>query len=259
MATMSGHIYSLGTPADHHPLKTWPAQVPGRSQFVARHDQVPPPTHNTPRTARIITHAALHVIYACATCIVRNAYGPAVLRTGLLLPAPRAAVPVDSIALSHGVHEGTVDVGACGVRPCDRRCRETLLAVQVGVYAKHMTRQVRDIRGTMFPVEFEIIDKQDSPAAIAAAAQSTADGTPTVKFAKPSAPYTVKILLSVRHPPQCRQAPLAHAPLLPSPAFPTHCQARIPHDPAHREQQPSAGLCTPPASLCDSNSRSGDD
>eukprot|EP00892_Ulva_mutabilis_P001015 jgi/Ulvmu1/10914/UM007_0091.1 len=104
VATMSGHLYSLGTPAEHHPLKTWPQQVPGTSQFVARHGQV-------------------------------------------------------------------------------------------GVYAKSMTRQARDIRGSMFPVEFRIIDELDSPAAVAAAAAAS-PGTPTAEFKKPSAPYTVKIMLS---------------------------------------------------------------
>lgn len=43
VSTMSGHVYSLGTPAEYHPLKTWPQQVPGRSNFVARHDQAGPP------------------------------------------------------------------------------------------------------------------------------------------------------------------------------------------------------------------------
>lgn len=42
VSTMSGHLYSLGTPAEYHPLKTWPQQVPGSSDFVARHDQVRP-------------------------------------------------------------------------------------------------------------------------------------------------------------------------------------------------------------------------
>lgn len=40
VATMSGHLYSIGTPAFDHPLKTWPQQVPGSSNFVSRHAQV---------------------------------------------------------------------------------------------------------------------------------------------------------------------------------------------------------------------------
>lgn len=67
-----------------------------------------------------------------------------------------------------------------------------------------MTRQARDIRGMMFPVEFEIIDRLDSPEAIAARTQAAADGTKPPVFPKPSAPYTVKVLLSVcLLPPLC--------------------------------------------------------
>ena len=40
VTTMSGHVYSFGTPGEYHPLKTWPAPVPGHANFVARHDQV---------------------------------------------------------------------------------------------------------------------------------------------------------------------------------------------------------------------------
>jgi hypothetical protein len=40
VATMSGHLYAIATPGEYHPLKTWPQQVPGISNFVARHDQV---------------------------------------------------------------------------------------------------------------------------------------------------------------------------------------------------------------------------
>lgn len=40
VSTMSGHLYSIGTPALDHPLKTWPQQIPGTSNFVARHAQV---------------------------------------------------------------------------------------------------------------------------------------------------------------------------------------------------------------------------
>lgn len=40
LSTMSGHLYSFGTPAEYHALKTWPQQVPGQSVFVARHDEV---------------------------------------------------------------------------------------------------------------------------------------------------------------------------------------------------------------------------
>lgn len=70
--------------------------------------------------------------------------------------------------------------------------------VQVGIYAKQMTRNAPDIRGGMFPVEFTIIDRLDSPQAIADAAQAAADGTPTAEFKKPNSPYHVKVLLSVR-------------------------------------------------------------
>lgn len=70
--------------------------------------------------------------------------------------------------------------------------------MQVGIYAKEVTRRAPDIRGGMFPVEFTIIDRLDSPQAIAAAAQAAADGTPTAQFKKPNSPYSVKILLSVR-------------------------------------------------------------
>jgi hypothetical protein len=40
VSTMSGHLYSFGTPAEYHPLKTWTQQVPGQSIFVARHNEV---------------------------------------------------------------------------------------------------------------------------------------------------------------------------------------------------------------------------
>ena len=40
LTTMSGHVYSFGTPAEYHPLKTWPQAVPGQANFVARHDMV---------------------------------------------------------------------------------------------------------------------------------------------------------------------------------------------------------------------------
>lgn len=73
--------------------------------------------------------------------------------------------------------------------------------LQVGIYARQMTRQAPDIRGSMFPVEFTIVDRLESPEAAAAAQQAAVDGTPTVEFKKPRAPYTVKILLSVRRPP----------------------------------------------------------
>jgi hypothetical protein len=40
VTTMSGHVYSFGTPGEYHPLKTWPQPVPGQANFVARHDMV---------------------------------------------------------------------------------------------------------------------------------------------------------------------------------------------------------------------------
>ena len=40
VTSMSGHVYSFGTPGDYHPLKTWPKAEPGNANFVARHDYV---------------------------------------------------------------------------------------------------------------------------------------------------------------------------------------------------------------------------
>lgn len=40
VTTMSGHLYSFGTPGEYHPLKTWPQAVLGNAGFTARHDYV---------------------------------------------------------------------------------------------------------------------------------------------------------------------------------------------------------------------------
>lgn len=40
VTTMSGHLYSFGSPGEYQPLKTWPQGVPGNAVFTARHDYV---------------------------------------------------------------------------------------------------------------------------------------------------------------------------------------------------------------------------
>jgi hypothetical protein len=71
--------------------------------------------------------------------------------------------------------------------------------VQTGIYAVAATRAPKDMRGLTFPVEFEIIDKLDSPEAVAAA-KASPDKAAGAEFKKPNAPYVVKILLTVRAP-----------------------------------------------------------
>ena len=74
--------------------------------------------------------------------------------------------------------------------------------MQTGIYATGATRAPKDMRGQTFPVEFEIIDHQDSPAAVAAAQSAAGDKGKEFRgaeFKKPNAPYVVKVLLTVRN------------------------------------------------------------
>jgi hypothetical protein len=36
VSTMNGNLYCIATGAKYHPLKSWPAQVPGGNLFTAR-------------------------------------------------------------------------------------------------------------------------------------------------------------------------------------------------------------------------------
>lgn len=68
-----------------------------------------------------------------------------------------------------------------------------------------MTRRPKDIRGTTFPVEFEIIDSLDTATEAAQRLVKTdpsaTDGVPRVEEKRIGAPYAVKILLQVRRLP----------------------------------------------------------
>lgn len=74
------------------------------------------------------------------------------------------------------------------------------VGVQVGIFARRMTRAPKDIRGATFPVEFKLVDTTESPDALAAAAAAINSSSPGVEFKKPAAPYAVKVLLTVRPP-----------------------------------------------------------
>ena len=70
--------------------------------------------------------------------------------------------------------------------------------MQTGIYATAATRAPKDMRGLTFPVELEIVDRLISPEERANAGKD-ADKS-MVEFAKPNAPYSIKVLLTVRHP-----------------------------------------------------------
>lgn len=73
------------------------------------------------------------------------------------------------------------------------------VSVQVGIAATEMTARPKDIRGTTFPVEFEITDTLETAHEAAARAAKAAGGNVAmVEDKRLGAPYAVKILLQVR-------------------------------------------------------------
>lgn len=67
---------------------------------------------------------------------------------------------------------------------------------QAGIYATALTRRPIDIRGTSFPVEFEIVDK--APTAGELLGTPPTHGAPVAEVKRLGSPYAVKVLLQVR-------------------------------------------------------------